>query len=194
MSVRSKNRNHHPLFGRSRCIVWPDRFYLWTYYPTESKFNKSKKTLYKKHICCIPYYSRVHARHVLTYIYGEQANAGVHVILGKRLIAQGITTFKLIRNNKNVICIHINGKLKPISQWAVPPEYNRDSNRRVVYKRRLHERYLNDGRSGFDKLYKELNYGNKLPTMNLRSLKKKYSRLVKGVLHDLYKQEARELW
>ena len=71
--------------------------YAWSYHTTHSYRHcraVTEKSFYKKKYCQIPFYSRVHAKHILTSLYGVDALRYVHFISGKELRAQGMKVFK----------------------------------------------------------------------------------------------------
>lgn len=158
--------------ARNRHFVWPDRYYIWTYFP--EKFRKSikhvtKDRLYAKHYTCIPYFSRQHAKHVVCSYHGTKALHYIHIIHGSRLIKQGITTFNQANGQKdyNHCCFIKSPKIgwypAQLRQWFYPPEYLYDAHRRRKYIVSLN-RALGDGkkagRKRFNKLYAKYNIGN----------------------------------
>lgn len=162
--VRVK-RDHH--------FVWPDRYYVWTYFP--KKYRKSvnkvnKNTLYAKHYTCVPYMTRQHAKHVITYYYGVRALHYIHIIHGSRLIKKGITTFNKANGQRDFqkYCFLKDSKGEwfraYLKQWAYPPEYLYDSHRRRRYIVKLNQKLGNGkklGRKRFNRMYAKLNLGNK---------------------------------
>lgn len=150
-------------------FVWPDRYYIWTYYPPKfrSSVNKVHKNfLYKKHYTCIPFFTRRHAKHVVCYYHGVKALHCIHIISGKKLIKQGITTFNRDNGKKqyNKACFIRNrkGDWYPafIRPWVYPPEYHMDSHRRRHYIVSLNKAFLRGGRKEFNRQYIWLNQGN----------------------------------
>lgn len=143
---------------RDNTVIYPDLYYLWTWRPDKYwKRNKSItiKSLYKKHICGIGYYSRYHAKHVCTELLGVDALLEIHVIKGKRLIKQGITTIP--KNYSEYI--FFKGDPRKLRRWIYPQEFRYDSHRRrhfIVYLVRSAE---DQGVKAFNKKYKRYLYG-----------------------------------
>lgn len=154
---------------RDQYFVWPDRYYIWTYFP--KKYQKSidivsRKSLYKKHYTCIPFFTRKHAKHVACFYHGVKCLSYIHIISGKNLIKKGITTF----NRSNGVahyqkCCFIKdstGKWYPaaLRQWVYPPEFLIDSHRRRRYIILLNKVFQRGGKKAFNKKYLLLNHGN----------------------------------
>ena len=155
---------------RDRHFVWPDRYYIWTYYPPE--YRKSIKTpslskLYQKHYTRIPFFTRAHAKHIACYYHGVRALRTIHIIKGDRLIKQGITTFNAsLRCAKDLryrmFIQKKDGTYYPgsLRQWAYPPEYRMDAHRRRKYIIIMNNAFEKKGRKGFNEKYKFYNYDN----------------------------------
>lgn len=154
---------------RDQFFVWPDRYYVWTYFP--EKYRKSVKQvtklrLYQKHYTCIPFFTRRHAKHVVCYYHGVKALHYIHIISGKRLIKQGITTFNSANGQakyNNACFIKTReGKWYPavLRQWVYPPEYHMDSHRRRHYIVSLNRAFEKHKKKGFNRKYEILNQGN----------------------------------
>ena len=80
---------------RDNTIVYPDLYYVWTYMPPEickTFFRHNKRLMYRKHICGIGYYSRYHARHIISLMLYDKAMDYCHIVKGSELIKEGITT------------------------------------------------------------------------------------------------------
>lgn len=143
---------------RDNTKVYPDLYYVWTWRPDKFwKFHTkiTKASLYKKTICGIGYYSRYHAKHIITQILGVDALLELHVIKGKRLIKQGITDIP----KKFSDHIYFKGKLRKLRKWVYPPEFGYDSHRRrhfIVYLVRSAEDH---GVKAFNNKYKRYFYG-----------------------------------
>lgn len=159
--VRIKRDNHW---------VWPDRYYIWTYFPEKyrSSINTvTKKKLYAKHYTCIPYFTRRHARHVACFYHGVKALHSIHIISGRKLISQGITTFNKANGQKKYKyeCFIKNRDgswySAHLRQWAYPPEFHCDSHRRRFYIVKMNRAFGSGGKAGrknFNRVYAELNY------------------------------------
>lgn len=85
--------------AESKYVVHRNRYYLWSYIPKEycsksyNKVTPSGKFLYRKHICGIPYYTRLHAKKMITILLGVDALLEIRVVSGRRLYRQGLRTF-----------------------------------------------------------------------------------------------------
>lgn len=154
---------------RDQHFVWPDRYYIWTYFPPKYRVsvnNKSKSKLYQKHYTCIPFFTRRHAKHVVCFYHGVKALHCIHIIKGSRLIKQGITTFNkangIKRYHQAAFIKQRNGDWYPgmLRQWVYPPEYKVDSHRRRHYIVALNHAFEKYGKNGFNKKYELLNIGN----------------------------------
>ena len=172
---------------RDKRFVWPDRYYIWTYYP--KSFRKSidvvsKGKLYAKHYTYIPYFSRQHAKHVAVFYYGKKALHYVHVISGKRLIHEGITTFNMGRKKFRNACF-IEGQVCYLRQWAYPPEYQHDKHRRRKYACYLNKTFEKGGKNAFNKRYWRLNYGSNYRRISATYRRMKYNNLAKAIWREL---------
>lgn len=154
---------------RDQHFVWPDRYYIWTYFPPKyrkSTKNKTKKQLYQKHYTCIPFFTRRHAKHVVCFYHGVKALHSIHIIKGSRLIKQGITTFNQANGikeyHKAAFIKQRDGTWYPgmLRQWVYPPEYRMDSHRRRHYIISLNKAFEKYGKVGFNRKYELLNMGN----------------------------------
>ena len=144
----------------------------------------SKSRLYAKHYTCIPYFSRQHAKHVAVFYHGKKALHYVHVISGKRLIKQGITTFNMGKWLWRNACF-IKGNLSYLRQWAYPPEFQHDKHRRRRYICGLNNAFQKGGRDVFNRYYWKLNYGNNYRRISSHYRKKKYDNLTKALWREL---------
>lgn len=143
-------------------IVWEDRYYIYTYIPKKfqtkrQKKHISEKYLYAKWICPIPYLSRVHAKHAVSFTYGKKSLKKIHIIYGKKLIKQGITYLKFNAMTRNMI--YLNGNKVHVKKWVYPPEARMDTHRRRKYIVKLNLAAERLSKQEFNKFYKLENYG-----------------------------------
>lgn len=159
--------------------IYSKAVYCWSYHTTHSYrycMAKTEKSLYKKKYCQIPYYSRVHAKHVLVTLYGVDALRDVHFISGKQLRKElGRKTFPYQKYPTEVLFgergirkeVYIRKRRRYEIQWAhwgpmtmyvMPPEYKYDKHRRRKFTILLKCK-RNKGISVFNKWYKSLFYG-----------------------------------
>ena len=172
---------------RDKRFVWPDRYYIWTYYPKSYRKTIeiiSPNYLYAKHYTYYPYFSRQHAKHVAVYFYGKKALHYVHVISGKRLLKQGISTFNEGRRKWRGACF-IQGRLSYLRQWAYPPECQYDKHRRRHYACSLYKAFQRGGRKAFNEKYWKLNYGFNYRRISRAYRRRKYNKLWKAVWREL---------
>lgn len=157
---------------RDNTKIYKDLIYVWCYMPQSFKYmgtvienhrrkkvmktvtrapeKITEKSLYKKHICGIGFYTRYHARHVLIEYFGVDILSYVHTISGKKLIQMGITDIPKRYSDR----IFYKGSLRRVRKWVYPPEFNYDSHRRrhfILYLVRSAEDY---GKSAFNTKYK----------------------------------------
>lgn len=160
--------------------VYSKAIYAWSYYTTYSYKHcraVTEKSFYKKKYCQIPFYSRVHAKHILTSLYGVDALRYVHFISGKKLRSQGMRVFKqqkyphevyfgehgikteiYVKSRKRYEICHIYwGSLK---KYIYPPEFIYDKHRRRYFAVLL-QRKRKQGITKFNKWYKQQFYGNR---------------------------------
>ena len=189
---------------RDQYFVWPDRYYVWTYFP--KKYRKSvnkvgKNTLYAKHYTCVPYMTRQHAKHVVTYYYGVRALHYIHIIHGSRLIKQGITTFNRANGQKDYqkhcFLKGAKGEWFPayLKQWAYPPEYMYDSHRRRRYIVNLNRVLGNGkklGRKRFNRLYTKYNLGNRYRRISSIYFRHSYIITRKKVNIEVYLEDLQQ--
>ena len=177
---------------RDKRFVWPDRYYIWTYYPKE--FRKSidvvsKGKLFAKHFTCIPYFSRQHAKHVAIFYHGKKALHYIHVISGKRLIKEGFTTFKEGKWKFRTACF-IKGQVRYLRPWAYPPEYQYDKHRRRYYAVRLNRAFNQGGRNKFNETYWQLNYGSNYRRISASFRRWKYLKAHRAIWRELELSEV----
>lgn len=176
---------------RDKRFVWPDRYYIWTYMP--KKYRKStdqvhKDRLYYKHVCCIPYFTRRHAKHVVAFFHGVKALKAIHIISGKRLIQQGFSTFNMrqrVGRKRIARAIFYRDQVRFLRQWAYPPEDRYDKHRRRHYIVKLNKAFKNGGRNGFNRKYNEVNYGSSYRRFKRAYLRGLYKKAVFSILQEI---------
>lgn len=159
--------------------IYPKAVYCWSYHTKYSYrycMAKTETSLYKKKYCQIPYYSRVHAKHVLITLYGMDALRDVHFISGKQLRKElGRKTFPYQKYPTEVLFgehgirkeIWIKKRKRyevHVKHWGAmrryifPPEYMYDKHRRRHFTIALYTKRKN-GITKFNKWYKQQFYG-----------------------------------
>lgn len=135
--------------------VKPNFYYIWTYWT--SRYQKRSKALteksfYMKKICGIGYFTRYHAKHVAVKMYGVDVLAYIHIIKGRNLIKQGITSLPI---NRRLNCIDYKGKLVRLRRWYFPEEYRVTIHRKGLFAKQLAAAWRRYGRKGFNQRYKK---------------------------------------
>ena len=162
------------------CKVYPNAIYAWSYH-TEYSYrycnSRTENSFYKKQYCQIPFYSRVHAKHVLITMYGVDALKHVHFVSGKKLRSEGMKIFKHQKYPHQVIFgkegIRIERYIKstksyekvtiywgPLKKYIYPPEFIYDKHRRRYFAVLL-QRKRKQGILKFNKWYRSQFYGNR---------------------------------
>lgn len=144
--------------------------YVWTYHDKWSyqyTMSMTKKSFYRKKICIVPFYTRVHAKHVVTTLYGVDVLKHVHFITGKKLREMGIKHISTY-HNKYLNYINIDGKgilykgkyrhRLPLKMYIFPPEYQYNKHRRRHFAIALRDK-RRKGILYFNKWYKKQFYG-----------------------------------
>lgn len=159
--------------------IYSKAVYCWSYHTTHSYRHckvKTEKSLYKKKFCQIPFYSRVHAKHVLVTLYGYDALRDVHFTTGKNI--KGELGKKYFPQQKYPYEVYFgeNGIRKQVwvkkrqryeihwehwgslKRYIFPPEYQYDKHRRRHFAIAL-KRHRDKGITHFNNWYKLQFYG-----------------------------------
>ncbi len=191
---------------RDKDKVYSKAVYAWSYNTPHSYrfFNsRTEKSFYKKKYCQIPFYSRVHAKHVLVTLYGVDALKYVHFVSGKELRSQGMKVFKqqkypyqinfgekgirierYIKSRDKYDRSHVYyGSLK---KYIYPPEFIYDKHRRRYFAVLL-QRKRKQGITKFNKWYKEQFYGSR------SGISRKHLKLQRKEVNDALLQEIPSL-
>ena len=175
-----KRTNNMVKLKRDLDKVHSKAIYAWSYHNIYTyRFCKSitEKSFYKKKYCQIPFYSRVHAKHVLVTLYGVDALKYVHFTSGKKLRANGMKIFKHQRYPYTLYFgeggIQSEVYIKAIKDYKIrriyfgslkkyiyPPEFMYDKHRRRYFAVLL-QRKRRQGITKFNKWYKEQFYGSR---------------------------------
>lgn len=131
-----------------------DRFYIWTWVPKNYK-RRTKKWVYQKHLTGVPYFTRKHVKITLTYIYGVDVLAYIHIISGSKLIEQGVYHISDINPYpKDSTKFWFKGRLVKARKWVIPPEYKLDKHRRRHFIVMMFNTLRKHGKKEFDRKYK----------------------------------------
>lgn len=149
--------------AESKYVVHRNRYYLWSYIPKEycsksyNKVTPSGKFLYRKHICGIPYYTRLHAKKMITILLGVDALLEIRVVSGRRLYRQGLRTFP----KKYIDRVFFKGKPRKVRKWVTPPDYLLTKHRRRYFRVFMY-RQIKHGKKKFNQELIRKYYGYRL--------------------------------
>lgn len=175
---------------RDNTKIYRDMVYAWTYLP-DNKYPKrankfSEKSMFKKHYCGVGFYSRYHARHVLSETFGlNKVARQVRLIQGKRLIKEGITTLP----KKAVNYLYIDGRLRKVRRWIYPPEFRYDSHRRRHFIVYLVTAAEDKGVKAFNRKYKTYLYGHR-KSFSWSYYKRKETKILDSFVQDIWKAKG----
>lgn len=133
--------------------IRPNRYYIWTWVPRKFR-RRTKKFLYMRHLTGIPYFTRQQIKTTLTYIYGVDVLAYIHIISGRRLINQGI--YHISDMNylpKGSTKFWYKGHLVKARKFIIPSEYKIDKHRRRHFMVMMHQAFKKHGKKYFDQKY-----------------------------------------
>ena len=116
-------------------IIHKDRYYLWSYIPDSTgRYSRVTKTLlFRKHICGIPFYTRLHAKRMMVYKLGVDSLSEVKIVSGKKLLKEGIEFLPKAALKQ----VWYKNKLWNIKKWIFPPDYAYNKHRRRRFSTRM---------------------------------------------------------
>lgn len=183
--------------GNTRCvqrvdqIIYEDLYYIWTYPPPDmysTFYRQTKKYLYRKHICGIGYYSRFHARHIVSTMFGNKALLYIHIVKGDKLIKQGTTHLPLHYLHRAFInSPYTKDGSRKLRKWIYPPEAQFDRHRRRAFVLDLVGLAEDFGPKAFNRKYKSI-FVNYRESMAVRSYFKKRCDIYYKFLREYRKQ------
>jgi hypothetical protein len=172
---------------RNNQIIYPDLYYIWTYIPSDisKKFFKKNKQMYTKHICGVGFYSRFHARHIVSLIIGKKALLYIHIIRGDKLIKDGIRSLPAYKVDR----IYVNNPFTPdgskkIRRWIYPPEFRMDKHRRRHFILYLVKSAEDKGVRAFDNKYKKYFNGYK-ESITVGAYLRKRKKILRSFIQEL---------
>lgn len=173
---------------RNNLVIYPDLYYVWTYMPPELYKDFYKQTpgkLYKKHICGIGFYSRLHARHVIGNTISKKALLYIHIVRGSSLIKNGITEIPKKYHDR----IFVNSPYtqygdRKIRKWIYPPEFNYDNHRRRHFILYLVRSAETKGPRAFNQKYKRYFNGYR-ESITVRNYLKKRRKIFHALVQEL---------
>lgn len=162
---------------RNNLIVYKDLYYVWTYRPPElwkNFYKHTEKSMYKRHICGIGFYSRFHARHIISNLINKKALLYTHIVRGDKLIKEGITNLPKFYNDRIFVNDpHTKYGNRKLRRWIYPPEFNYDKHRRRHFILYLVKSAEDKGPKAFDLKYKKYFNGFRKSVTLKNYLKKK---------------------
>lgn len=181
--VKLKEENNGP--------IRPDRYYIWTWRPDTTNKYITERSLYRKHLTGIPYFSRHHIKVTLVYLYGVDVLQYIHIISGRKLIKQGIRELSDM-NGKKMAYTKFWYKGKPVTakKFIIPDEYHIDKHRRRRFMVQMHRVFKSKGRKEFDERYSIKLYGQR-QGISTEHLHKKRLQVNLAILQDLQQVESR---
>lgn len=144
--------------AESQRIINPKRYYLWSYIPNLKKneiISDTKKFLYQKRICGVPFYTTLHARRMMYYQMGLDSFSEVHIIRGRKLIREGITYLDYKEPN----VVWFKGRLWHVKKWITPPDYMLNKHRRRRFRVKMFSIFEKYGKKRFNKELVRIYYG-----------------------------------
>lgn len=173
--------------------IRPDRYYIWTWRPDTTNKYITEKSLYRKHLTGIPYFTRHHVKVTLVYLYGVDVLQYIHIISGRKLIKQGIRELsdmngKLLK--KGSTKFWFKGKFVKARKFIMPDEYHIDKHRRRRFMVQMHRVFKSKGKKEFNERYSIKLYGQR------QGISPKYTRQKRlqinlAILQDLQQAESR---
>lgn len=158
---RVKNQLHKVSYLDNPRKVNPLMYYVWQYYREEDRKSikvVSEKLLYRKHICAIPFLSRYHARDMIRYMFGNSI-LDYHIIKGRKLIQQGITTID--GNKSHLFQIRGDDGWHKLKRFRYTIEGKTHTNLEE-FKKSLYNFFLNHTKKEFNDHYKAIYMGERI--------------------------------
>lgn len=171
---------------RDNTYIYPDLYYIWTYIP-ESKYKSriTEKSLYRKWVCGLGFYSRYHARHIIRTCYSYAVASKIHIIKGIKLREQGIT--ELPKTHRHYI--YIGDNLRYVRRWVYPPDAFMDRHRRRHFVTKLVKAFNNGGWIGFNRKYKTIFNGYRISSTQYQ-LKRQRNKVIGAFVSEIFKAKS----
>ena len=169
--------------------IRPDRYYIWTWHPKASSKYKTKKSLYKKHITTIPFYTRKHIRITMKYYFKDKVARSIHIISGRKLIKMGIT-------QPGPWCEFFYYKGYPIKarKFFIPDNYKMTSHSRRKFLVSMYLAFTKHGKKYFNEKYQTMLYGQRrgIDTLYIREKRLElYKSFIPKIKEDLRQRNLR---
>lgn len=139
-------------------VINPKRYYLWSYIPNRKRneiISPSRKSLYQKKICGVPFYTTLHARRMMYYQLGLDSFSEIHIIRGRKLIKEGITYL----DDRKPNTIWFKGRLYHIKKWITPADYMLNKHRRRRFRVKMFTTFEKYGKKKFNQELIRIYYG-----------------------------------
>jgi hypothetical protein len=173
--------------------IRPDRYYIWTWRPDTTNKYITEKSLYRKHLTGIPYFTRHHVKVTLVYLYGVDVLQYIHIISGRKLIRQGIKELSDMNGTRykwGYTKFWYKGKFVKAKKFIIPEEYHIDKHRRRRFMVQMHRVFKSKGKKEFDERYSIKLYGQR-QGISTEHLHKKRLQVRLAILQDLQQAESR---
>ena len=142
--------------------IKPDRYYIWTWRPDTTNKYVTEKSLYRKHLTGIPYFTRYQVKLTLVHMYGVDVLQYIHIISGRKLLRKGIkelSDMNGLRLKSGSTKFWFNGKLVKARKFVIPDEYRINKHRRRRFMVQMHRVFKSKGKKEFNERYSIKLYG-----------------------------------
>lgn len=177
----------------SREPIRKDRYYIWTWRPDTTNKYITEKSLYRKHLTGIPYFTRYQIKKTLVYMYGVDVLQYIHIISGRKLLRQGIRILQDmngLRHKSGSTKFWYKGRLVKARKFIIPDEYKIDKHRRRRFMVQMHRVFKSKGKKVFNERYSQKLYGQR-EGISPKYIRKKRIQIHSAILQDLQQAESR---
>lgn len=176
----------------SREPIRENRYYIWTWRPDTTNKYITEKSLYRKHLTGIPYFTRYQIKKTLVYMYGVDVLQYIHIISGRKLLRQGIRILQDmngIRHTSGSTKFWYKGRLVKARKFIIPDEYKIDKHRRRRFMVQMHRVFKSKGKKAFNERYSQKLYGQR-EGISSKYIRKKRIQIRSAILQDLQQAES----
>ena len=173
--------------------IRPDRYYIWTWRPDTTNKYITEKSLYRKHLTGIPYFTRHHVKVTLVYLYGVDVLQYIHIISGRKLIRHGIKELSDMNGTRykwGYTKFWYKGKFVQAKKFIIPDEDHIDKHRRRRFMVQMHRVFKSKGKKAFDERYSIKLYGQR-QGISTEHLHAKRLQVRLAILQDLQQASSR---
>lgn len=161
--------------------VQADKYYIWTWVPKKWVNYSCFRSIYQKHYCAQPFYTRYHAKKTAILHLGVDALQYIRIVSGRYLLKRGITKFQ----GRWKLRVFYKDSPRGMPPWVIPPEFRFDKHRRRHFANILYRKFKR-GRKKFNQFYAFVLYGY-TETLDKKYLIKQRSKLGYQILQNLQK-------